>query len=95
MWFFLFAKSLEWLILKCLKSETTNQTTISAVPPEDLQGKLQDVVFALAIIEQLRGGSADRAPLAEIEKIIDGLIRGIPYIGYECPSSYKMEHVGA
>jgi hypothetical protein len=50
----------------------------------------QQVPLALAMIEQLRGGTAQRAPLPQLNVMIDSLLRGVPYLGYEMSSGFHV-----
>lgn len=53
---------------------------------QELIDTAQNGQFALAMIEQIKGGTALRAPLPQLTEMIDALLRGVPYLGYNVDS---------
>lgn len=58
-----------------LQAVTANSQTIIE--------RMQNYQFALAMIEQLRGGLAIRTPFKKLTEIMDALLREIPYQAYQ------------
>lgn len=56
---------------------------------ESLIDTCQRLGFAAAMIEQLRGGSIHRAPLKQVSEMMDALLRGIPYAGYQLSAEFR------
>ncbi len=61
-----------------------------SVNAKNLKAAAQDLDFALALIEQLKGGSIARAPVEKISEIVEALIQGVPYLLYPMPGSYEL-----
>lgn len=52
------------------------------VPDQEFSKQMKKFDFALAMIEQLRGGMIRRLQSNEIKRVIAGLFEGMPYVGY-------------
>ena len=52
---------------------------------DDIVQSARSIQVALALIEQLRGGSALRLPYDNVKKIVDALLRDVPFVGYSLP----------
>jgi len=57
---------------------------------ETLIDQMQDFHYALAMIEQLKGGTAVRRPYDNLRPIIDALLREMPYMGYEHEAPFTL-----
>lgn len=63
---------------------------IEVVNSSGLAAASQSLPFAVAMIEQLRGGAGIRLPLAQVTEVIDGLLRGVPYFSYPVPRPFSV-----
>lgn len=57
---------------------------------QDLINEAQKLDAAVAMIEQIRGGSAYRAPMAQLKEMLDALLRDVPIVGHKLVAPAKM-----
>ena len=61
---------------------TDRELVATPMGSQDLCNEMQYLKNALAMIEQLKGGMAARGRWGEIRKMVDALLRGVPYSCY-------------
>ena len=49
-----------------------------------------ELKVALALMEQLKGGLAERASWQTLREIFDNLLCGLPWFGYPIPAEYLL-----
>lgn len=49
---------------------------------QNLIESVQSLEVTVAMIEQIRGGMATRAPFTHVQELVDALLRNVPYAGY-------------
>jgi hypothetical protein len=68
----------------------TEKIIIERGTDKDLAEKLQNLQFALSIIEQLKGGLAVRHKWEHLKNLIDHLIISIPYFAYPAKKPFAL-----